>query len=169
MGGECDLTFESGAFPAVIAEAGGVTAGPPLREGSICLTNNESRRRTIIIESRDWVRDALTAHQATTLQAFRDLFAEAVLKPGDEVGISQITILFTDLKGSTALYERIGDAAAYHLVHEHFAYLGRAVRERNGTIVKTMGDAVMAVFADPVDAVHAALSVQAGVQEFAGV
>jgi class 3 adenylate cyclase len=55
---------------------------------------------------------------------------------------------------------------AYHLVHEHFAYLGRAVREQNGTIVKTMGDAVMAVISDPTDAVHSALSVQEGVQEF---
>lgn len=166
IGGEHDLTYESGAFPSAFAEAGGVTIGVPLREGMIRLTNNEDRRRTLIIESRDWVRDALTAHQATTLQVFRDLFADAVLRPGDEVGISQITMLFTDLKGSTALYERIGDAAAYQLVHEHFAYLSRAVRERGGTIVKTMGDAVMAVFADPVDAVHAALAVQSGVQEF---
>ena len=166
IGGECDMTFGIGAFPAVIAEAGSVSTGSPVDEGLIRFTNKEERRRTLIIESRDWVRDALTAHQATTMQAFRDLFADAVLGPGDEVGISQITMLFTDLKGSTALYERIGDSAAYHLVHEHFAYLGRAVREQNGTIIKTMGDAVMAVFSDPVDAVHAALSVQEGVQEF---
>ena len=58
-----------------------------------------------------------------TLQAFRDLFSAEVLRPGDEVAIGRVTLLFSDLKGSTALYDAIGDAAAYRLVREHFAYL----------------------------------------------
>ncbi len=40
---------------------------------------------------------------------FRDLFTADVLRPGDDVAIDYITMMFTDLKGSTALYERIGD------------------------------------------------------------
>ena len=72
-----------------------------------------------------------------------------MLRPGDEVAIGQVTLMFTDLKGSTALYERIGDAAAYHLVRDHFAFLAAEVRENEGAIVKTIGDAVMAAFADP--------------------
>ena len=44
-----------------------------------------------------------------------------MLRPGDEVGIEQVTLLFTDLKGSTALYESMGDAGAYRLVRQHFA------------------------------------------------
>ena len=56
-----------------------------------------------------------------TLQAFRDLFSTEVLRPGDEVSVRRVTLLFSDLKGSTALYERIGDATAYKLVREHFA------------------------------------------------
>jgi hypothetical protein len=60
----------------------------------------------LIIESREWVSDALTAERATTLQTFRDLFSNQVLRPGDEVGISQVTLMFTDLRGSTALQER---------------------------------------------------------------
>ena len=63
-----------------------------------------------------------------------------------------VTLLFTDLKGSTAMYERLGDLNAYALVREHFALLGAAVQEHSGAIVKTIGDAVMAVFSRPTDA-----------------
>ena len=44
-------------------------------------------------------------------------------------------------------------------MREHFAVLGGAIREHNGTIVKTIGDAVMAAFADPADGVRAALAI----------
>ena len=120
----------------------------------------------MIIESREWVSDALTAERATTLQTFRDLFSNQVLRPGDEVGISQVTLMFTDLRGSTALYERAGDAGAYRLVRKHFAFLAGVIRERNGNIVKTISDAVMAAFIDPADGVNAALEVQRTVAAF---
>ncbi len=166
IGGESDIAYSGGGFPRLTAESGAITAGAPAGDGEIRLVNNEDRRRTFIIESRDWVRDALTAHRATTLQSFRDMFADEVLRPGDEVGISQVTLMFTDLKGSTEFYQRVGDAAAFRLVREHFAFLAGVVREHNGTVVKTIGDAVMAAFADPADAVRAALAIQAGVTGF---
>jgi hypothetical protein len=87
IGGECNMIFATGAFPEVIAETGSMSAGPAVGEELIRFTNNEKLRRTLIIESRDWVCDALTAHQATTMQAFRNLFADTVLGPGDEVRI----------------------------------------------------------------------------------
>src|SRR5262249_59594604 len=101
---------------------------------------------------------ALTAQRATTMQAFRDLFADAVLRPGDEVAIRRITLMFTDVKGSSDLYNRVGDARAYGLVREHYAVLTRAVREHDGAVVKTIGDAVMAAFDDPAGALAAALA-----------
>ena len=112
------------------------------------------------------MRDALTAHRVTTMQAFRDLFAAEALRPGDEAAISNVTLMFTDLKGSTELYERVGDAAAFRLVRQHFAFLARVVRANNGAIVKTLGDAIMAAFADPADAVRAAQAIQEEVTEF---
>ena len=118
------------------------------------------------MEDRSWIRDCLTADRVTALQAFRDLFSGDVLRPGDEVSIGQVTLMFTDLKGSTALYEQIGDAAAYHLVRDHFAFLAEQVRLHEGAIVKTIGDAVMAAFADPIHAVKAALAIQARVARF---
>jgi class 3 adenylate cyclase len=68
--------------------------------------------------------------------------------------------MFTDLTGSTAMYVRMGDAPAYGLVRAHFAYLAERVSRHGGFIVKTVGDAVMAAFHDPAEAVRAALSMQ---------
>ena len=101
--------------------------------------------------------DALTAHRVTTLQGFRDLFPAERLAPGEEADISQVVLMFTDLKGSTALYERVGDGAAYRMVRRHFALLAATVREHDGAMVKTIGDAIMAAFVRPRDAVAAAL------------
>ena len=72
-----------------------------------------------------------------------------------------MALLFSDLRGSTALYERVGDSIAFNLVREHFALLASIVRDHNGAVVKTIGDAVMAAFGDPADAVKAALDMQA--------
>ena len=119
-----------------------------------------------MIEDRRWAQDALTAHEATTMQAFRDLFADAVLRPGDQVAIGRIAFLFTDIKGSSDLYNRVGDARAYGLVREHYAVLTRAVREHDGAVVKTIGDAVMAAFADPANALEAALAIRGGITRF---
>ena len=108
----------------------------------------------------------MTAHRATLLQAFRDLLPGEALRPGEDIAIDNVTLMFTDLAGSTALYERIGDGRAYRLVRDHFAFLAATVRRHNGTLVKTIGDAVMAAFSDPADAVRAALSVQDEVRSF---
>lgn len=166
-GGETDVTYTGGPFPSVIAGGGTATPEPPDGGvGEVVLINTETTPRTLIVESRTWVGNALTAHDVTTAQAFRDLFTDQLLRPGDEVDISQITLMFTDLKDSTAFYERVGDVAAYGLVDRHFALLAGVVREHHGAIVKTIGDAVMAAFVHPDDAVRAALAVQDEVRRF---
>ncbi|MBI3709059.1 MAG: hypothetical protein HY246_15480 [Proteobacteria bacterium] len=165
-GREALVAWADGGFPALVVVADGVEAGPPAPPGVVRLVNRRDREVPVVIESREWVRDALTAHRVTTMQAFRDLFATEVLRPGDEVGVSHVALMFTDLRGSTALYSRIGDARAYQLVREHFAYLAAAIRNHDGAIVKTIGDAVMAAFSDPADAVRAALEVQRNVARF---
>ena len=165
-GPECEIDHAGGGFPEIVVADDRVEAGPPSPSGQLKLTNRSGRARVFIVEDRSWIRDCLTADRVTALQAFRDLFSGDVLRPGDEVSIGQVTLMFTDLKGSTALYERIGDAAAYHLVRDHFAFLAEQVRIHNGAIVKTIGDAVMAAFADPIDAVKAALAIQGRVAKF---
>jgi class 3 adenylate cyclase len=82
------------------------------------------------------------------------------------LGVRQVTFLFTDLKGSTALYERLGDLNAYALVREHFGLLDAAAQRHAGAIVKTIGDAVMAAFSRPVDAIAAALRILTEIRDF---
>ncbi len=159
-----DVDHESGPFPGLHITASGVEAlkatDHPSEPGSVAFVNDAGFELAALIEDRTWVRDALTAPEVISLQAFRDLFAEATLRPGDDAGVSQVALLFTDLQGSTALYERVGDAAAYNLVRKHFALLAAIVRDHDGAVVKTIGDAVMAAFNDPAQAVRAALAMQ---------
>jgi class 3 adenylate cyclase len=165
-GGEVELEYAGGGFPAIVVEGGGVSARAPAPPGQLSLANNGERSEGIVVESRAWVVDALTAHRATTLQAFRDLLPGEALRPGEDIAIDNVTLMFTDLAGSTALYERIGDGPAYRVVRDHFAFLTAAVRAHNGALVKTIGDSVMAAFSDPADGVRAALEVQDKVSDF---
>jgi class 3 adenylate cyclase len=165
-GPEAGFDLEDDSAPHIAVEAEAVSVLPHATPGQAVLANRTAYPRTIVVEELHWVRDALTADRVTALQAFRDLFSDQVLRPGDEVSVKRVTLMFTDLRGSTALYEDIGDAAAYHLVREHFAFLTRIVRENNGAVVKTIGDAIMAVFNDPADAFRAALDVQHKVEKF---
>jgi class 3 adenylate cyclase len=106
----------------------------------------------------------LTAARLLTTQTFRDLFRAEVIRATEGIGVKNITLLFTDLKGSTAFYERVGDLNALNLVQRHFERLRDATVRRGGTIIKTIGDAVMAAFQHPADAVGAALDMLAGVE-----
>jgi class 3 adenylate cyclase len=101
-----------------------------------------------------------------TRQTFRKLFRSERVDEQEGLGIRQVTFLFTDLKGSTALYERLGDLNAYALVREHFALLDAVAHQHAGAIVKTIGDAVMAAFSRPVDAVAAALRILQEIGQF---
>ncbi len=89
--------------------------------------------------------------------SFRELYKAQLVDEGESINVSDMTFLFTDLKQSTPLYESVGDVNAYFLVRQHFEILNRIIRERSGTIIKTIGDAVMAGFERPQDAVCASI------------
>lgn len=71
-----------------------------------------------------------------------------------------VTILFSDIKGSTAYFERHGDVKGMAMVERHHNLLFPCIENNRGRIVKTIGDAIMALFNDPVDAVAAAADMQ---------
>jgi class 3 adenylate cyclase len=100
----------------------------------------------------------LSGGMLLTRQTFRRLFRSERVEDSEGLGVRQVTLLFTDLKGSTALYERLGDLNAYALVRQHFELIGDVVQGNAGAVVKTIGDAVMAAFFRPQDAVAAAVS-----------
>jgi len=109
-------------------------------------------------------RPFLTAKRVLSNQTFRDLYRAETLDIDQRLKILNLTFLFTDLKGSTKFYERVGDIAAYDLVKDHFHVLHEIVADESGAVVKTIGDAVMATFSTPEDAIAAALRMREGMQ-----
>jgi class 3 adenylate cyclase len=99
----------------------------------------------------------LTAKRLLTNQTFRDIYRTDTLAIGQRLKIMSLTFLFSDLKDSTALYERVGDLVAFDLVNEHFRLLQEIIASERGAIVKTVGDAVMATFETPDRAIAAAI------------
>ncbi|MDZ5713327.1 adenylate/guanylate cyclase domain-containing protein [Jeotgalibacillus haloalkalitolerans] len=134
--------------------------------GSLMIMNRSDEEIIVVYEKTDWNGQAVTAAEITSLQLFRDLFSSEVLSPDQQIGVQSMTVLFSDLKASTALYEKEGDAGAYHQVSEHFRYLKKHIKAHSGTVVKTIGDAVMAVFYREEDACLAALDIQDGIDQF---
>jgi class 3 adenylate cyclase len=155
-----------GSFPEVMARGDEIVLTPHHERGELVIANDTDRPLIFVVEDRTWARDALTGERVIAMPAFRRLCPEQLLRPGDDVEIGRIAVMFTDLQGSTKLYDELGDSSAFRLVRDHFAFLSERVLRHNGFIVKTVGDAVMAAFYDPADAVRAVLSIQDEVAAF---
>ncbi len=108
----------------------------------------------------------LTGKRLFVSQTFRDLFGTETVRHEEGLALKDLTVLFSDLKGSTDMYDRIGDLKAFHLVQQHFDRLATVIRRHDGAIVKTIGDAVMATFATPVNAIAAALEMTTALEQF---
>lgn len=104
--------------------------------------------------------DRVPASLITTLPDFRRQMGHQVLRRDLRVGVRSVALLFTDLTASTAMYEEVGDAAAFSVVRDHFELLKDAVESSGGVVVKTIGDAIMAAFHTPERALNAALKMQ---------
>jgi class 3 adenylate cyclase len=109
-------------------------------------------------------RPFLTAKRLLTNQTFREIYRTSTLDVDQRLKITSLTFLFTDLKGSTDLYERVGDLVAFEIVKEHFGILTEIIAAESGAVVKTIGDAVMATFATPDRALAAALRIRAAMR-----
>ncbi len=105
----------------------------------------------------------LTGLELIHIPEFQELFGDEILSDREGLTISSVTILFTDITGSTKMYEELGDIKAYNIVRDHFDILAHCIEEEGGTVIKTIGDAVMASFMTPEKAVN---SVFAAVRQF---
>lgn len=133
------------------------------------LVNDSPNPVTALIENHDMGEHSpeqreprLTGLDVVSVPAFRTLFGGDNLPAEQSLAVRDVTIAFTDIRGSTELYKRIGEVTAYRLVRDHFEVLFAAVHRHAGTIIKTIGDAVMASFRQPHQAVAALLEAQAG-------
>ena len=129
--------------------------GDSAQGSSLILANDSSSPVLAVVEHVSWTDQATSAAEVTSLQVFRDLFAREVLRPGEKISVGAMCVVFTDLKNSTRMYRLIGDAPAFGRVLTHFDILKVAVADHSGCIVKTMGDAVMAVFPQALNAILA--------------
>jgi len=144
-----------------IAESG--WPNEPLKLATWCsleLENATAAEQLLILERLAWSDQAATAAEVTALQTFRDLFSNEALRPGEQISVGTLTVLFTDLRNSTKLYREIGDATAFGRVMNHFDVLKKVINDADGTLVKTIGDAVMAIFRRPAGALQAMLAAQ---------
>lgn len=90
--------------------------------------------------------DRLSGLEVIHYPEFKILFGEEVLSQREQLQVASVTVLFTDITGSTQMYEKLGDAVAYNIVRDHFDILFSILEAHGGTVVKTIGDAVMASF-----------------------
>jgi class 3 adenylate cyclase len=135
------------------------------KHATLELANATAEEQLFILERTAWNDEAAIAAEVTALQVFRDLFATEALRPGEQISVGTLTVLFTDLKNSTRMYREIGDATAFGHVMNHFDVLKQVIAEHDGALVKTIGDAVMAVFRQPSAALKAMLDAQTRVAD----
>lgn len=109
----------------------------------------------------------LSAAWLSTMPEYRRRYGSQALAPDVRLAVRAVAVLFTDLTGSAAMYNQHGDATAFRLVHEHFGVLDAVLEQWGGARVKTIGDALMATFVDPADAVSAAIAMQTDFQVWA--
>ena len=153
-------------IPAVVARGCDIFLEEGCGPDEVVIRNEGDLPLLFVLEDRNWAIDALTGEKVIAMPAFRRLCPEQLLRPGDNAEIGRVTIMFTDLVGSTRLYEALGDATAYSLVRDHFSFLSERVQRHGGFIVKTVGDAVMAAFSHSADAVQTAIAIQNEVASF---
>jgi len=157
--------IRSDGLPLVRIELGPgrAHAGEPVvaPDGFLKVLNVDTVRRLAVVERVAWSDQSVTAAAVTSRQIFRDLFAREMLRQGERISVGSIAIVFTDLKNSTQLYRDIGDAPAFGRILNHFDTIRSAASAEGGAIVKTMGDAVMAVFTEPAAAFRAMRRAQA--------
>jgi class 3 adenylate cyclase len=131
------------------------TAIAARRDATIELVNDTAAAAAFTVERATWSAHALRAGHLLSFQEFRDLFAEEYIGADVRLGVGEQTMLFTDVVGSTAFYASRGDPVAFVEIKRHFDEVFAIVGKNRGAVVKTIGDAVMAAFVNPVDAVRA--------------
>ncbi len=160
---DVSVTADGGNGDARVAIADSGWPHEPLKLATLAslqLENATAAEQLLILERLAWSDQAATAAEVTALQTFRDLFSSEALRPGEQISVGTLTVLFTDLRNSTQLYREIGDATACGRVMNHFDVLKQVIAAEDGALVKTIGDAVMAIFRQPVNALKAMLAAQ---------
>lgn len=120
------------------------------------IIHNQSANQVIVqCENLSRAEYAVSAAEVTSWQLFRNLFPRELIRNKKKLNARNLTILFTDLYNSSDMYRKDGDESALGVVMDHFDVLEKVIIEERGSVVKTIGDAVMAIFPKPAYAVRA--------------
>lgn len=129
-------------------------------EPNITFTNKTHVPILCTIENSGWSSKKIHATEILSQHDFKSLYNDEIIKEGENFKAKDLTILFTDLMDSTSIYQEHGDEMAIGQVMSHFKIIQQIVAEERGSIVKTIGDAVMAVFRNPMNAIKAVDRIQ---------
>jgi len=124
-------------------------------QSDMIMKNKTNRPLLISIEDTRWAEYGVSAAEVTSQQLYRDCFPKELLRPSQKMKCTELSVLFTDLIDSASIYTKGGDEDAIRQVMDHFEVLRKIIREERGSVVKTIGDAIMAVFRKPNNAVRA--------------
>ncbi len=150
-------------LPRLQWEAGSTVAGRSVNVAPnpvLELKNSDARAHTFVIDRTDADSEVLRPGDLFALPDYRHLYPDEQL-PGDlKIDIGVQTILFTDIVGSSKMYKELGDTGAFRRVRDHFASIGEIIESFDGAVIKTVGDAVFAVFGNQLDAYRAGLELR---------
>ncbi len=167
-GADADAVLDvlpGGIFPGEVTIAPGSPAvrvrnGCDVAIGILHLAGDAHAQQHVVETHRATLRPYVTGKTLLNTQCFRELFRVQSDNAHLALRMRHLTVVFTDLRDSTRLYDELGDPAAYRIVREHLHELVAATRAHGGAVVKTIGDAIMATFSRPLDGVLAALDMQ---------
>jgi class 3 adenylate cyclase len=146
-----DLTLRRGDAPPAPAD---LQAGRQI----LTLTNEHPVEIVARVERTVSRSDALTAVRASTSALFRELFPGEALSPGRLASVTSLTLLVTDLDSAGRLYEHLGDARAFDVIHGYLQAAGECVKREGGAVVKAVGEGMLASFIKPAAAVRVGLT-----------
>ena len=104
-----------------------------------------------------------TSHAELSLEVIEEQSPSPLAPGGTPASSSPLTILFTDMEGSTALRQRLGDARAQELVHTHDAIVREALMAHGGSEIKHTGDGIMASLSSASRGLECAVAIQRAV------
>src|SRR5439155_11267115 len=134
--------------------------------GRIRVRSTADDERHVKLERAQFPTFAATARDVTALPGFRRDFSSDILRADVTLRVSRVALFFSDLNGSTQLYSNVGDASAFKVVQDHFDVVVKLIEAHDGTLVKTIGDAVMAAFVDENAALRASLAILRAFEPF---
>lgn len=136
--------------------------------GALVVDNATDQPVRFLVERADWSADRVLGRLLLGLPDFVALFGTEAPATGVQLSVGTMAVLFTDVVGSTELYEALGDARAFALVQRHWRLCERAAARHKGTVLKTLGDGLFCCFASLGDAAAAALEMMAAAEQLAG-